>query len=99
MADFNFMERRNLEEYLQMGSGYVLDFSNRTFQDFVFDSVRLNIDDESVGGFGSKAVRLRHFWASQADHVVGKLIKDLVEYREGTYAEPCSLAEKCRAVA
>jgi hypothetical protein len=100
MADFSFMERRHLEEYFQMGGGYVLNFTNRTFQEFVFDSVRQNIDDEVVGGFGSKAVRLRNFWARQPGHVVGKLIKDLVEYREGTFSEPSpALAEKCRAVA
>jgi hypothetical protein len=100
MADFNFMERRNLEEYLQMGGGYVLDFSNRTFQEFVFDSVRLNIDDEGVGGLGSKAWRLRHFMKHQPDHIVGKLIAAFVEYREGTYKEPCpNLADKCRAIA
>src|SRR5437773_516384 len=42
MSEFKFMERRHLEEYLQMASGYVLDFSNRTFQEFVFDSIKNN---------------------------------------------------------
>lgn len=100
MATFSYMERRNLEEYLQMGSGYVLSFSNRTFQEFVFDSVRLDIDSEAVGGFGSKASRLRHFWSRQPDHVVGKLLKDMVEFRESTYPEPnAGLADKCRNIA
>jgi hypothetical protein len=94
------MERRHLEEYLQMGSGYVLDFSNRTFQEFVFDAVKLNIDDEAVGGSGSKACRLRHFVKHQPDHVVGKLIAAFIDYREGTYKEPClGLADKCSAIA
>lgn len=73
-----------------MGGGYVLDFSNSTFQEFVFDSVRMNIDDKAVPGLGSKAVRLRNFWARQPDHIVGKPIKDLVDYREGTYATQCA---------
>ena len=100
MSDFNYMERRHLEEYLKMGDGYVLDFSNRTFQEFVSDAVKLNIDDESVGGFGSKANRLRHLMKHQPDYIVGKLIAAFVEYREGTYKEPCpELADKCRAIA
>ena len=53
MANFNFMERRNLELYLQMESGYVPNFSNRTFQEFVFDTVVLDIEDETVGGYRS----------------------------------------------
>jgi hypothetical protein len=66
MANFNFMERRNLELYLQMESGYVLNFSNRTFQEFVFDAVVLDIEDETVGGYRSKASRLRHFMKHQS---------------------------------
>lgn len=38
-----------------MSGGYVLDFSNRTFREFIFDSVGLDIDDENVSGTGSKA--------------------------------------------
>jgi len=78
-----------------MGGGYVLDFSNRTFQEFVYDSVRRNIDDETVGGFGSKAVRLRHLWTQQPDHIVGKLLKDFVDYRD----LDSPLREKCRKIA
>jgi len=88
-------EKRDLEEFLQMGGGYVLDFSNRTFQEFVLDSTGLNIDEESVGGSGSKANRLRHFWANQPDRVVGKLLKDLVERRQ----DDSPLKEKCRKIA
>ena len=53
------MERRTLEQYLQMGDGYVLTFSNRTFREFMVDAVGMDIDDETVGGLGSKANRLR----------------------------------------
>jgi hypothetical protein len=100
MASFNFMERRNLELYLQMGSGYVLNFSNRTFQEFVFDAVGLDIEDEAVGGYGSKASRLRHFMKHQSDHVVGKLLRALVDYRESAYDVPEPiLATNCRQTA
>ena len=89
------VEKRSLEEFLQMGNGYVLDFSNRTFQEFVLDSTGLDIDDQSVGGLGSKATRLRHLWNSQPNHVVGKLLKDLTEYLQ--HESP--LRDKCQKVA
>jgi hypothetical protein len=94
------MERRTLEQYLQMEGGYVLTFSNRTFQEFVADAVGMDIDDETVGGMGSKANRLRHFMKHQPDHVVGKLLMAFIEFRESTYTttEP-TLAGKCRQIA
>ncbi|MCU1270872.1 MAG: hypothetical protein JWN74_2166 [Acidobacteriaceae bacterium] len=95
MANITQGEKRSLEEFLQMGGGYVLDFSNRTFQEFVFESTGLNIDEESVGGSGSKANRLRHFWRNQPDHIVGKLLKDLVEHRHNG----APLKEKCQKIA
>jgi|SRR6185312_2011076 len=79
MATLNYTERRKLEEFLAMGSGYVLDFSNRTFREFIHDSVGMDIDDSRIGGSGSKAWRLRHFWSEQPDYVVGKLLKDMIE--------------------
>lgn len=114
MAILNFTEKRLLESYLGMGSGYVLNFSNRTFQTFVCDSTGLDIDDDRIGGDGSKANRLRHFWNTQPDHVVGKLLTSLVEYKDGErdrqaltgYAEfhvaretEAGLREKCLAIA
>lgn len=95
MADLSYNEKRKLEQFLQMGSGYVLDFSNRTFREFVHDSTGLDIDDPEVGGFGSKASRLRHFWDRRPDHIIGKLLKDFVAYRE----DDSPLREKCREIA
>jgi len=85
MANLKFGEKRKLEDYLGMGSGYVLGFSDRTFREFVHDSTGLDINDPEVGGQGSKARRLRHFWNTQPDYIAGKLLKDLVESVE---AEP-----------
>lgn len=95
MSSLNPIEKRTLEKFLQMSGGSVLDFSNRTFQECVFDSTGLDIDNEEVGGLGSKANRLRYFWNSQPDHVVGKLLKDFVEYAEGS----SPLKEQCRIIA
>src|SRR5882762_10735939 len=79
MASLTFGEKKKLEEYLGMQSGYVLDFSDRTFREFVHDSVEMDINDPNVGGEGSTARRLRHFWSTQPDLVVGKLLKSLLE--------------------
>jgi hypothetical protein len=38
MADLTPQEKRAFERVLAMGDGYVLNFSNRTFEEFVTDS-------------------------------------------------------------
>lgn len=65
-----------------MGEGYVLDFSNRTFEDFFLESFNIEIyDDKYDNGFsGSKANRLREFWKKENDYLVGKCIIDLLDY-------------------
>jgi len=50
MPPLKFGEKRKLEEFLGMGGGYVLGFSDRTFREFVHDSAGLDIDDPEVGG-------------------------------------------------
>lgn len=81
MAQLQILERRQLEKLFEMGGGYVLDFSNRTLEEFVADSVGVDIyDDRYHHGSGSKANRIRGFWKVESDALVGKLIRDLVEY-------------------
>jgi hypothetical protein len=81
VATLKHGEKRDLEEFLEMRMGCVLDFSNRTFQEFVLDSTGLDIDAKSVGGSGSKATRLRYFWDNQPNSIVGKLLKDLAAHQ------------------
>lgn len=58
MADLSYMETERLERCLRMGDGYVLDFSNRTFQEFILDSSGLGIYDAKYDyESGSKAVQ------------------------------------------
>lgn len=81
MSDLNFLERKQLEDLFQMGSGYVLDFSNRTFHEFVADAVRKDIEDTKYEYSScSKANRLRQFWKIEPNHVVGTLVRAMVEY-------------------
>ena len=81
MSDLNFMEKTKLEKLFQMGGGYVLDFSNRTMGEFVADSVGRDIyDPRYENASGSKANRLRAFWTLEPNHLVGKLIHDLLQH-------------------
>ena len=81
MSDLTASEKRKLERRFGMGSGYVLTFSNRTFAEFIEESVRRDICDVRYDyGSGSKANRLRGFWGVEGNGLVGKLIGDLIEY-------------------
>ena len=83
MSDLTSIEKMKIEKYLGMGSGYVLDFSNRTFQEFILENTGLDIyDDKYDFASGSKANRLRAFWKEEPNYIVGKLLKDFVEYWE-----------------
>jgi hypothetical protein len=78
MADLTYIERANIENYLGMKSGYVMDFSDRTFQDFVGETVGLDIDNEKYHyASNSKANRLRQFIKVEDDQTVGKLIQEI----------------------
>lgn len=75
----HFTEKRDIEVALGIGSGYVLDFSNLTFDEFVTASIGIDIYDSTYSGFGSlKANRLRCFFERAADYQIGRLLADLV---------------------
>lgn len=94
MSNLTNLEKRKLEQLLGMETGYVLDFSNRTFEEFVRDSTGLDIFDQRYSyGSGSKANRLRAFWQKENNSVVGKLMSDILDYCEpkGAQWEVCRL--------
>jgi len=81
MANLTITDKLKLEKFLEMGGGYVLDFSNRTFEEFIRDSVSIDIYDEKYNYHsGSKANRLRAFWDKESNLIVGKLLIKLLEY-------------------
>lgn len=94
MSNLSIVEKRKFEQFLGMESGYVLDFSNRTFAEFVRDSTGKEIYDVRYDyESGSKANRLRAFWQKEENHVVGKLMSDMLDYAggEGSQFEVCRL--------
>src|SRR5690349_2612079 len=81
MADLTYLEKRQLEKLFDMGGGYVLNFSDRTFREFIVDAVRRDIDDPKYRyASSSKANRLRKFWEVEANHIVAALTEALVDY-------------------
>ena len=58
MSDLSNMEKRKLERALQMDEGYVLEFSNKTFNEFMNKTLGIEIYEEKyLGHSGSKADR------------------------------------------
>jgi hypothetical protein len=94
MSNLTSLEKRKLEQFLGMETGYVLNFSNRSFAELVRDSTGHDIFDTRYDyGSGSKANRLRAFWQKEENCVVGKLMSDILDYSEakGAQYEVCRL--------
>jgi Restriction endonuclease len=80
MSTLTHIEKQKLERELGMGSGYVLDFSNRTFEEFFRDVVGIQIYDSRFDlGSGSKANRMRAFWKVATDAQVSRSLAGLRE--------------------
>lgn len=63
-----------------MGSGYVLNFSDRTYSEFFID-YRIDFDATQYRtGGDSKAKRMRTFWAIAPNHTVGRVLEGLIAY-------------------
>lgn len=79
MSNLNPVDRSYLETLFEMGGGYVLSFSNATFEDFVRGSTGEEIYSDSYSGNGdSKANRLRAFWNAAPNEKVAALLGDLL---------------------
>lgn len=104
MSSLTAMDRNLLEKFLNMEGGYVLNFSDRTMEEFFVESIGIDIHDKEFTTIGtSKANKMRAFWKLQPDHVVGKLLTDLIAYDESIHdqrdEEDVSRTNKCREIA
>ena len=81
-------EKRYFEDLFDMGSGYVLDYSDRTFGN-LFSTYGINIHGKKYQTYGtSKAKKLRAFWDQEQDYLVGKiLLSMLVSYEMRHYTK------------
>ena len=81
MSDLSSIEKVKVGKMFEREGGYVLDFSNITFQEFIIENTNIDISDGKYDyASGSKANRLKAFWAQEANYIVGKLISALLEY-------------------
>ena len=108
MSDLTSVEKLKLEKFLGMSSGYVLDFTNNTFQEFISGTSDIDIFDIKYDYHsGSKANRLRAFWKLENNPAVGNLISKLLDYwktkkilnKQGASLEEKRLYEECQGIA
>ena len=68
MNSLTYIEKQTLERDLSMTSDYVLDFTNRAFEEFFQDVVGVAIYDQRYAlDSGSKANRMPAFWREATD--------------------------------
>lgn len=81
MPKLNKNEELYFEKLFGMSTGYVLDFSNTTFRNFVYESINIDIYDDKYSILGtSKANRLRALINLEDIYKVNKLLIDLSDY-------------------
>ncbi len=85
MSSLTDTEKRYFENLFSMYTGYVLDFSDTTFGKF-FQQYNINIHGLEYRTFGtSKAKKLRAFWESEPDLLVGAVLSELLDSYEAAH--------------
>jgi len=80
MSSLTTIEKRYFEGLFGMSGGYVLDFTNDSFAQLFSDTVKIDIYDNKYTTYGdSKAKRMRSFWESESDPVVGKVLSIILD--------------------
>jgi len=79
MANLDFIEKDLIDIFLNNG-GYVLDFTNRTFQEFIYEKIQ--VDVYSIYPNLSKGKILREILKNYDDITVGKLLLEFLRYMQ-----------------
>jgi len=83
MVQLKRSDMRVIDDAFDMHSGYVLNFSDRTFAEFFEDEFGLDIDAGKYACNGSsKAKRLRAFVEVEDANLVSRVLRALWNYRE-----------------
>ena len=83
MAKIRAIDMHLLDQLFGLNSGYVLNFTNRTFSEFFSGEIGVNIDSQKYCQIGaSKGKRLRVFLQIEPEPLVGRVLRALWEYRE-----------------
>ena len=92
MSSLTDLEKRYLEKVLNMGGGYVLDYSDATFEEF-FDRYKVNIHSDRYQAYGtSKAKKMRAFWKREPDALVARVLSEMLD----SYEADCDLSGRER---
>ena len=90
MSSLTDIEKRYFERLLGMSGGYVLDFTDATYGQF-FGRHNVDIHGRKYQTHGtSKAKKLRTFWESEPDRLVGTVLSEMLE----SYEADCELNGK-----
>jgi hypothetical protein len=90
MSSLTDIEKRYLEKLLGMESGYVLDYSDAKYGEF-FNRHRIHIHGTKYQTYGtSKAKKMRVFWESEPDALVGTILTEMI----ASYEADCDLNKK-----
>src|ERR1700732_710722 len=85
MVKLKHSEMRIIDDAFATGSGYVLDFSNKTFAEFFDDDFGIDIYAQKYDyRGGSKANHLRALIEAEDDYTVGRVLRRLY----GSIAKP-----------
>src|SRR5216684_1165525 len=83
MPNIRSLDMMIIDDLFEMGSGYVLNFSDRTFAHFFAEELNIDINDPVYAQSGiSKAKRLRCFLQTVDKATVLRTLNALWEYRE-----------------
>lgn len=111
MSSLTDVEKRYFEKLLDMGGGYVLDFTDITFRE-LFERHNVDIHGRRYQTLGSskakklrssKAKKLRAFWMLESDELVGTVLSEMLDSYEATCDIGCSkpdtkLLKKARSI-
>ena len=87
MSSLSDDEKRYFEKIFNMDNGYVLDFSDTKLGEF-FKKHQIDIHGSKYQTYGkSKAKKLRAFWKSEPDKLVGRVLIDMLR----SYEVACEL--------
>ena len=87
MSSLTPIEKKYFEETLGMRGGYVLDFNNRTFEDFFRHYGIAIYDDKYLTHGDSKAKRMRAFWEQESDQITAAVLAGMLEWCEDDMSE------------
>ena len=103
MSSLTSIDKRYFEKILGMASGYVLDFTDATFEEF-FARYKVDIHGKKFQTYGtSKAKKMRAFWEQESDQKVATVLDELLasheadcELNDRTLDD--GLLKKCRVI-